>query len=673
MIKTIDELGQLAAAQGLQNIDLILQAARTSERLHSGQFRASGDPYFIHPLQVTEILVRMGLDDATVIAGLLHDIIEDTLYTYEQIEEGFGEEVANLVEGVTKIDIVKAKNKNSVQAETIRKMLFAMVKDIRVILIKLADKLHNMRTLEFKKPDRIRAIAQECLDIYAPLAGRLGISWMKDELEDLSLKHLQPEVYQQLKAYVKEKKSERSDYLQKITEAIETAAAEDNITVETRTRAKHFYSIYSKMRQRGKSIDEIYDLLGVRILCNSISDCYIMLGNVHKIWMPIEGRFKDYIAMPKANRYQSLHTTVMGYDGRLLEIQIRTFAMEQTAQFGVAAHWQYKKNQRGDRAEHQDLTIINRLRDMNNIRIAGREFLEEMKREILKDTIYLFTPKGDVIQLPKGATALDFAYHIHTEVGHHTSGAKADGAIVPLKQPLKNTQVVEIITHPSAHPHLEWLRYVKTRGARSKIRAWINKHDESLFVDQNIVARKKTEPETRRRRKKKPAPGASQHLQTDKLGIRVGRDRNLMIHFANCCNPKTGDDIVGYVSRGRGIIIHRRNCKNFANIKEVDDRTIEVEWETVSPKVTRRFRVTARRTGDLFSEIEGAVRKHKGHLIEGKVDALHSGDGSQGGSLEGHFTMELDKKEDISRIVKNIRSIPSILSIQEMPESDPDE
>jgi guanosine-3',5'-bis(diphosphate) 3'-pyrophosphohydrolase len=271
MIKTIDELGQLAAAQGLQNIDLILQAARTSERLHSGQFRASGDPYFIHPLQVTEILVRMGLDDATVIAGLLHDIIEDTLYTYEQIEEGFGEEVANLVEGVTKIDIVKAKNKNSVQAETIRKMLFAMVKDIRVILIKLADKLHNMRTLEFKKPDRIRAIAQECLDIYAPLAGRLGISWMKDELEDLSLKHLQPEVYQQLKAYVKEKKSERSDYLQKITEAIETAAAEDNITVETRTRAKHFYSIYSKMRQRGKSIDEIYDLLGVRILCNSIS------------------------------------------------------------------------------------------------------------------------------------------------------------------------------------------------------------------------------------------------------------------------------------------------------------------------------------------------------------------------------------------------------------------
>ncbi len=668
MITTIEDLGSLLGDRGYTDIDLISRAAELSRRLHDGQMRASGDPYFIHPLQVTEILVHMRMDPATIIAGLLHDSIEDTLYTYESLNKDFGEEVANLVDGVTKIDIVKAKNKNSVQAETIRKMLFAMVKDIRVILIKLADKLHNMRTLEFKRPERIRAIAQECLDIYAPLAGRLGISWMKDELEDLSLKHLQPDVYIQLKEYVKQKKSERSEYLTKITDAIERAANADSIEVETRTRAKHFYSIYSKMRQRGKSIDEIYDLLGVRILCHSISDCYIMLGNVHKLWMPIEGRFKDYIAMPKANRYQSLHTTVMGYDGRLLEIQIRTFSMEDTAQNGVAAHWQYKKDQRGDRAVHQDLTIINRLRDMDNIRIAGREFLEEMKREILKDSIYLFTPKGDVIQLPKGATALDFAYHIHTEVGHHTSGAKADGSIVPLKQPLRNTQVVEIITHPSAHPHLEWLRSVKTRGARSKIRAWINKHDESLFVDQNIVARKKADDQPAKKKRKKAAPPASQTLQTDKLGIRVGRDRNLMIHFANCCNPSTGDEIVGYVSRGRGIIIHRTDCKNFANIKDVQERTIEVEWETVSPKITKKFLVTARRTGDLFSEIEGAVRKHHGHLIEGKVDSIHSGSNNQAGSLEGHFTMELDKKEDINKIIKNIRSIPSILSISEIEE-----
>lgn len=671
MIRTIDDLAALLSEQGIskEKINLITRAARKSEELHTGQFRASGDPYFVHPLQVSEILTRMKLDEITIVAGLLHDSIEDTSYTRDQLTADFGEEVTTLVEGVTKIDIVKAKNKNSVQAETIRKMLFAMVKDIRVILIKLADKLHNMRTLEFKKPERIRAIAQENLDIYAPLAGRLGISWMKDELEDLSLKHLQPDVYIQLKDYVKQKRSERSEYLDKITGAIEDAASREGIEVHTKTRAKHFYSIYSKMRQRSKSLDEIYDLLGVRVLCKSIPDCYVVLGLVHRLWMPIEGRFKDYIAMPKSNRYQSLHTTVMGYDGRLLEIQIRTVAMEETAQHGVAAHWQYKKSLRGDRAGHEDLTIINRLKDMDSIKIAGRDFLEEMKREILKDSIYVFTPKGDVIQLPKGATALDFAYHIHTEVGHHTSGAKADGSIVQLKQPLKNTQVVEIITHPHAHPHLEWLRYVKTRGARSKIRAWINKHDESLFVDQSIVARKKQELPPAKPRKKKPSSGNTV-LESDKLGIRVGRDRNLMIHFANCCNPKTGDDIVGYVSRGRGIIIHRRDCKNFRNIKDVGERTIDVEWETVSPKTTRKFSLTARKTGDLFSEIEGAIRKQHGHLIEGKVDAVHSGSSSQAGTLEGHFTMELDKGGDMSRIMKNIRAIPSILTIQEIQSED---
>ncbi len=662
---TIDDFRSLLNEYGREDTQLISKAANKSKQLHEGQFRASGDPYFIHLLQVAEILLRMHLDSDTLVAGLLHDSIEDTTYTREELIKDFGEDIAKLVDGVTKIDIVKAKNKNSVQAETIRKMLFAMVKDIRVILIKLADKLHNMRTLQFKKPGRIKAIAQECLDIYAPLAGRLGISWMKDELEDLCLKHLHPAVYSQLKECVKEKRSERGEFLDKITGEIIENARVERIEVETKNRAKHFYSIYSKMRTRGKGIDEIYDLLGVRILCNSVPDCYVLLGIVHRLWMPFEGRFKDYIAMPKANRYQSLHTTVMGYDGRLLEIQIRTHAMEETAQHGVAAHWQYKRSQQGDRSNHEDLTIINHLRNMDRKPIAGGEFLDEMKREILKDSIYLFTPKGDVIQLPKGATALDFAYHIHTEVGSHTYGAKADGTIIQLKQPLKNTQVVEIITHPHAHPHLEWLRYVKTRGARSKIRAWINRHDESLFVDQNIVARKKQEELSPRKKGKNRANG-SHLLESNKPGIRVGRERNLMINFANCCSPKTGDEIVGYVSRGRGIIIHRRDCRNFNNIKDVKDRSIEVEWETVSPKTTRKFLVNARKTGDLFSEIESAVRKYQGHLIEGKVDAVHSGSANQAASLQGHFTMELENKQNISRILKNIRSIPSILTITEL-------
>ena len=659
MIRSIDEFSELLTSYKQEDIDLILQAAGKSQQLHEGQFRASGDPYFTHPLQVGEILVRMRMDPTTIIAGLLHDSIEDTSYNRDNLAREFGDKVSSLVEGVTKIDIVRSKSRGTIQADTIRKMLFAMVRDIRVILIKLADKLHNMRTLEFKNPERIRAIAQECLDIYAPLASRLGINWMKDELEDLSLKHLHPEVYLQLKDYVSEKKSDRKDYLAKVTAKIQRIAAKEGIAVKTTTRAKHFYSIYSKMRQRGKSLDEIYDLYGVRIICRNIADCYVMLGLVHRLWMPIDGRFKDYIAMPKSNRYRSLHTTLMGYDGQLLEVQIRTETMEQTAQHGIAAHWRYKNNRRGNNTRHEDLSIINNLKNLDSI--EGQDFLEEMKREVLKDSIYVFTPKGDVIQLPHEATAIDFAYHIHTEIGNHISGAKANGSIIPLKQPLKNTQVVEIITHPHAHPRLDWLRFAKTRGARSKIRAWLNKHDEGLFVDRNIVARQ-MDPHPRQQKR------ANIHLlKTDRTGVRVGQDRNLLVHFANCCKPKTGDDIVGYVSRGRGIIIHQKHCKNYLNIQDVEERSLEVEWETVSPKTTHTFLVTAHHTGDLFSEIECAIRKNQGHLIEGRIE--HS-ETSTSKTLEGHFTMELDTGTDIRAIMKNIRAIPNVLSISRVDQGD---
>lgn len=650
MIASIDELSKLLTSYKLKDIDLILQAANRSQQLHEGQLRASGDPYFIHPLQVSEILVKMKLDTTTIIAGLLHDSIEDTVYDRDKLSREFGENVSALVEGVTKIDIVRARNTSSIQAETIRKTLFAMVKDVRVILIKLADKLHNMRTLEFKKPDRVHTIAQECLEIYAPLASRLGIGWMKYELEDLCLKHLHPDIYAQLKIYVNQKQIDHREYLEMITSKIAAIAREENIAVQIMTRVKNFYSIYSKMQSRGKSLEEIYDLLGLRIICKTIADCYIMLGLVHHLWNPIAGRFKDYIAMPKSNRYQSLHTTIMSDRGQLLEVQIRTESMEQTARNGVAAHWLYKNEQMGDR--HEDLTLISNLKDMDGV--EGLDFLEEMKRELLKDTIYVFTPKGRVIQLPRGATPLDFAYHIHTEIGHHTSGAKADGRITPLKQPLKNTQVVEIITHPQAQPRLDWLRFVKTRGARSKIRAWINKHEESLFVDQNIVARQKV-PQPQKKRQEN-----IHFLKTDKVGVRVGQDRNMLIHFANCCNPRVGDDIVGYVSRGRGMIIHRKDCRNFLNIKDISDRSLEVEWETVSPKTIFKFSVTARQTGDLFSEIEGAIRKKHGHLIEGRVEQSET---SAHQNLSGYFTMELDKGADIEIIVKNIRAIPNILSL----------
>jgi GTP pyrophosphokinase len=663
MIRTIDEFSTHLDFYSEEDRAQILRAAQKSASLHEGQLRESGDPYIVHPLQVAEILIALRLDSAAIISALLHDVLEDTKMTRPELRKEFGKEVESLVNGVTKIATVKAKNKSVQTTETIRKMLFAMVKDIRVILIKLADKLHNMRTLEYKKEHRRRAIAQETLDIYAPLAGRLGIAWLKDELEDLSLKHINKAAYDQIKAFVSTKRSERSDYLERAEASIAKAAHDAGIEIEVETRAKHFYSIYEKMRRRGKELEEIYDLLGTRVICNSPSECYTLLGLVHRIWPPLEGRFKDYIAMPKANRYQSLHTTVMGFDGKLLEIQIRTREMHQTAEYGIAAHWVYKQGLTREQARNEDLAILNRVRDLGTVRLTSNEFLEEIKQEILKDSIYVFTPKGDAIQLPRGATAIDFAYHIHTEVGHHTMGAKADGSIIPLRAELKNTQVIEIITSQSAHPHLNWLRYARTTRTRQKIRHWLNNHDESLILDKSIVARKKSREDdtSRKTPDPEPRPEPTTVIETNKVGVRVGDERNMMIRFAQCCHPTTGDEIVGYISRGRGIIVHKRECKNLKNIPEFHDRRIEVEWETVSPRETRRFRVVARRTFDLFSEIESAIRKFHGNLIEGRVEETDDG------RLNALFTVELDRRDDFKKVMKSVRSIPQVLNITAVP------
>ncbi|MFW5741803.1 MAG: RelA/SpoT family protein [Spirochaetota bacterium] len=665
MVSTIEEFRALLTPYSADDVEQIMRAAEKSRELHEGQLRESGEPYLVHPLQVAEILIGLRLDGPAVVSALLHDVLEDTKMTRSDLRKEFGKDVEQLVNGVTKIAAVKAKNKSVQTTETIRKVLLAMVKDIRVILIKLADKLHNMRTLEYKKEHRRRAIAQETLDIYAPLAGRLGIAWLKDELEDLSLKQINKQAYDQIKAFVSQRRSERADYLTRVEEALVEAADDAGITIHVETRAKHFYSIYEKMRRRGKDLDEIFDLLGTRVICNSTNACYTMLGLVHRIWPPIEGRFKDYIAMPKANKYQSLHTTVMGFDGKLLEIQIRTREMHQTAEYGIAAHWVYKQGLTREQARKEDLAILNRVRDLGAVRLTSNEFLEEIKREILKDSIYVFTPRGDAIQLPRGATAIDFAYHIHTEVGHHTMAAKADGSIIPLRAELKNTQVIEIITSQHAHPHLNWLRYARTTRTRQKIRQWLNRHDESLILDKSIVARKK-ETEASQKRGGEETPSSGSHepatiIESKKVGVRVGDERNMMIRFANCCHPTTGDEIVGYVSRGRGIIVHKRGCRNLANIPDFEARAIEVEWETVSPRETRRFRVVARRTFDLFSEIESAIRKFQGNLIEGRVEETDDG------RLDAQFTVELDRRDDFKKVMKSVRSIPQVLNITAVP------
>jgi guanosine-3',5'-bis(diphosphate) 3'-pyrophosphohydrolase len=644
----------------------IMTAARWGESLHRDQKRASGEPYFVHPIGVAEILVALKLDADTVTASLLHDVLEDTEAEGEQIRKLFGPDVEAMVEGVTKIDLLRAKNKTVQEAETIRKMFFAMVKDIRVILIKLADKLNNMRTLRFLKEERQKAIATECLDIYAPLADRLGISWMKDELEDLALKSINYEAYEQIKSIVAAKKGERSEYLKRVKNAIYKSAAKNGLQISVDARAKHFYSIYQKMRKRNKNADEIYDLLGLRILCENVNDCYTLLGIVHQLWKPIEGRFKDYIAMPKANAYQSLHTTVMCYEGKLLEIQIRTYEMHQVAEFGVASHWLYKKGEPKEKSRHEALAFINRLKEWDGGNLASGDFLDEIKRDLLKDSIYVFTPKGDSVELPAGSNAVDFAFHIHTDIGTHCIGAKADNQIIPLTEELKNTQVIEIITSPNAHPHLNWLRSVRTAKARSKIRAWLLKNDESLIFGKNVVAKKRPAPPQPEKPAPQPVQTVSQPTEDGKqilpdgtrVGVRAGEERNMMIRFAGCCKPTTGDVIVGYVSRGRGIIVHKKNCRTAAKIPDFAERMIEVEWETVSPRISRRFRVTAGHSADIFSEIEGAVRKQRGHLLEGKVEDTGAN------KLSGYFTIELENKDDLKRVVKNIRAIPDVLNLE---------
>ncbi|MBN1524131.1 MAG: bifunctional (p)ppGpp synthetase/guanosine-3',5'-bis(diphosphate) 3'-pyrophosphohydrolase [Spirochaetales bacterium] len=644
---------------------IIHQAVDWAAGLHNTQKRESGEPYIMHPLEVAAMLIDLHLDAEAIAAAVLHDVLEDTVITRTELRKRFGREIEALVNGVTKISTIRAKSKTVLEAETVRKMLFAMIKDVRVMLIKLADKLHNMRTLHFLPEDRQRRFAQECLDIYAPLAGRLGISWLKNELEDLALKHLQPDVYDQIRKWVAGKRVERAGYLAQVENAVLEESRSIKLDIKVESRAKHFYSIYQKMKRTGKSVNDIYDLFGIRILCNTPGECYELLGLVHKIWKPIEGRFKDYIAMAKSNRYQSLHTTVMGFSGRLIEIQIRTFEMHQTAENGIAAHWLYKRGFSKEIVRPEDIPLITQLKSLVDAKIASREFLDKIKQELLRDSIYVFTPGGEVVELPKGSTAIDFAFHIHTEVGSHCFAAKADGSIIPLNRELKNTQVIEIITSQNTMPHVNWLRYAKTTRARSKIRHWLNQHDANLYIDRNIVAKKKPAvhihekaPDTPPRKEEAKNDVEREFFDKTRVGIKSGNERNLMIRFAQCCKPMTGDAILGYVSRGRGIIVHRADCKNQFHIKDFQERIIDVEWETVSPRATKRFKVTARMSSALFSEIEGALKKYHGHLIEGRLEE------NGNDTLSGSFSVEIDNKEDFAKVMKSIRTIPAIMNIQ---------
>jgi GTP pyrophosphokinase len=673
------------AVYGGRDQERILRALSLTEKT-SAPAEPPGGGGFYQALGIASILTDLNLDADTLIAALIlnRGTASNAGGTEPPGTEQFGPNTALLVEGAAKIADIQAKSKTIREAENIRKMLFAMTRDIRVIFIKLAERLYTLRALDSFPGEERKPIAQECLDIYAPLADRLGISWIKDELEDLSLKHLNREAYQQIKEIVAEKRGERQEFLNTVQETIRREAAAGGFNIEVNSRAKHFYSIYQKMRKRNKNAGDIYDLFGIRILCGNIETCYTLLGLVHRLWKPLEGRFKDYIAMPKSNGYQSLHTTVIASsqgeeagtdghnghssEGRTLEIQIRTREMHHVAENGIASHWLYKKGTARELVRPVDISIVSRLRNWKteaegNAAWGSRSFLEHMKGEILGDSIYVFTPQGKVIELPAGATPIDFAYSIHSAIGEHCVGAKADGSIIPLSSELRNTQVVEILTSTQARPHLNWLRLVKTAKARSKIRSWLEQNDDSIIIEKNVVAKKKPAAAVEPAPEKEAAPiqrVLQQNADAGILQVRVEDEKNLMIRFARCCRPVTGDPIIGYVSRGRGIIIHRKNCSNLANIPDFEERKIEAEWENAGSVLVKHFKIEARLSADLFSEIEGAVRKHQGHLIEGRLEETAAN------RLTGFFTMQLESPASLKRVMKNIRGIPGVYSIQSL-------
>ncbi|MCY6958575.1 RelA/SpoT family protein [Clostridium brassicae] len=707
------------------NKEFIIKAYNFAESAHEEQKRISGEPYIMHPVQVACILAEMGLDENTIAASLLHDVIEDTHYTYEDVEKEFNSEVANLVEGVTKLGKIKYKTKEEQQAENVRKMLFAMTKDIRVILIKLADRLHNMRTLKYMSVEKQKEKAKETLDIYAPLAHRLGISKVKWELEDLALRYMNPNQYYDLVKKVAEKRDEREEYINNIIQQLKEKLESTGIKADIAGRPKHFYSIYRKMVVKNKTIDQIYDLTAVRIIVEDVRDCYAALGIVHTMYKPIPGRFKDYIAMPKPNMYQSLHSTVIGPQGKPFEIQIRTYEMHNTSEYGIAAHWKYKE---GDSAKdgknfETKLTWLREVLEWQRETTNPEEFMENFKIDMFSDEVFVFTPKGAVINLPYDSTPIDFAYRIHTDVGHKCVGAKVNSKIVPLNYRLKTGEIVEVLTSAASKgPSKDWLNFAKSNQAKSKIKAWFKKekrHDniekgkeliekeckrqtinftklakgevldtllkkfnfntlEDLYVGLSIgsvtassvinklVAYSKTEGEQKEevdleQLKKQLNESAKIKRKGNSPGVKVKGIDNVLIRFAKCCNPVPGDPIMGYITKGRGVSVHRKDCENAKSLAINDTtRLIEVEWECENSRKSEyitAIEVRAENRDCLLAELMESIIDTKIALYAVNAKTIRSDISIVNIKLR---ISDIEKLKEVMRKMKRLKGVISV-------------
>ena len=707
IISTMNEHGKCTP----ETEESICRAYNLCREAHASQVRLSGEPYYIHPVAVSLILAEMGMDSETVIAGLLHDVIEDTVYGYDEVKEMFGDDVALLVDGVTKLKKIQYVSREDQQVENLRKMFFAMAKDIRVILIKLADRLHNMRTIKFMSPEKQRIIAKETLDVFAPLAHRLGISQIKCELEDLSLRCLDSVAFYEIAESLDQKKAERDAYVKLIRDTIENKMTDMGIKSHINGRAKHIYSIFRKMYTQGKSIDEIYDLFAVRIIVDEVSDCYAALGMVHEQYKPIPGRFKDYIAMPKPNMYQSLHTTVIGPDGRPFEIQIRTWEMHRVAEQGIAAHWKYKE---GASADDKKLAWVDKLLEVQKDAENDEDFMRTLKIDMFGDEVFVFTPKGNVISLPQGATPIDFAFYIHSAVGYRMTGAKANTRIVPLDYKLQNGDIVEILTSSAVKgPSRDWLKIVKTSQARNKINAWFKKENREVNIEKgreaiereikrlnygnlNLLRQEFLEPMLRRYGfntidemyaavgyggitsakvvtrlrdiygqlvKEEPSPEPA-HIQKPKKrsgsGIEVEGIDNCLVRLSKCCSPVAGDDIIGFITRGRGVSVHRKDCINIQPEKlndEMRSRMINCTWAEPEGNYSCELQIEGPDRGGMLGDVTNVISDVKVPLL-----AVNARTTKERMAVI-NITIEVNDKSQIDMLVKKLYRIPGVFEV----------
>lgn len=702
------------------DLGLIERAYTVAERAHEGQKRKSGEPYITHPIAVAQILADLGIGSKTVAAALLHDTVEDTAYTLDQVRADFGDEIAMLVDGVTKLD--KVKYGDSTQAETVRKMIVAMSKDIRVLIIKLADRLHNARTWGFVPAESAARKATETLEIYAPLAHRLGIQAIKLELEDLSFAVLYPKLYAEIESLVKQRTPQREEFVQKVIDLVGEDLKTAKIRGKVMGRPKQYYSIYQKMIVRGRDFDEIYDLVGIRVLVNSVRDCYAVLGAIHARWTPLPGRFKDYIATPKFNLYQSLHTTVIGPKGRAVEIQIRTHDMHQRAEFGVAAHWKYKERMNAGRtttdaasAHDTDMAWLAHISDWQAETADPGEFLDSLRFEIGAKEVYVFTPKGRVIGLPSGATPVDFAYAVHTEVGHRTMGAKVNGRLVPLESELSSGDVVEVFTskNPDSGPSKDWLTFVKSPRARNKIRQWFTKErrDEAIEQGRDAIARamrKQNLPLQKLMSQESFAEVAAQlryddvsslyaavgegHVSTQSVlekvvalvrdvdegdepdlpipvrsrplprnsdsGVLVRGAPDILVKLARCCTPVPGDEIVGFITRGAGVSVHQANCHNVQSLMREPERMIDVDWAPSSKSVFLvQIQIEALDRAGLLSDVTRVLSEHHVNILSANVST------STDRLALSRFVFEMGDTTHLDRVLNAVRRIDAVYDV----------